>query len=473
MMALGRILEMSLPEFEEEVRRELDENPALEVVADPDTTYSDNSPDPDIAGTTYSDDDRYTYSHTSSASGEGIDPGLMAVDEGDSMTEVLMNRLAADMELSDADTAIARNIIGNLDSNGYLTRALEDIPADVALSDGITVTDADVERIFVAIRHLDPAGICAEDLRDCLLLQLERKTPTQAVDDAITILDSHFRLFTLKHFDRLMSAAGLSRERLTAALDEIRALNPRPAASLEPPRPSDRTAHIVPDLILTYDAASDRFSLSLAGRVPELAVASSFIAMTDSDAPDADNSDDMPQADTPEAARGRAMARDHRRKAMAFARRRRDDAASFIHLMELRAETLMTIAKAIVRLQHAFFVSGDRSDIRPMVLRDVAAATGLDISVVSRAVAGKYIATAHGIYPLKMFFNEAPDGDASTHQVLETLEGIISAEDKSHPLSDRELADALAAAGMDIARRTVAKYRERLGYPVARLRREL
>jgi len=450
-VALGRMLEMSVPELEDEVRRELDENPALETLNSPAETehseFSETSEQLQLAD--YADsDDAPAYLHRAANSDDNahIEASSFAADEGESMGEILMRRLASESELSQEQLRIAAHIIGNLDDNGYLRRSLDDIADDIAIIEGVYTNPSDMTYVFDQVRMLDPAGICATDLRDCLMLQLDRRRNSVTLRIAKEIVGNYFDLFSKKHFDRIQSQLGVNREEMEKALALIRSLNPKPASALETGRAVGRAAAVTPDFYLDYDATDDTFSLSLPGNIPELGIESTFAA-----------------ADTD--------AGDH--AAAAFIRRKRNEATSFIRLLSQRNSTLMSIGQAIVKLQRDFMLSGDKADIRPMILKDVAAITGLDLSVISRATSGKYILTPHGLYPLKLFFNERPDADTdvSTHEILDTLTKLIDKEDKRHPLSDQALCDALSTAGYDIARRTVAKYRERLGIPVARLRR--
>ena len=455
-VALGRVLEMPAAEFDDEVRRQLDDNPALGV-ADSDLPDTDNPRE----NYTDSDDEEHDEEYASHADDYGddeapdftprqsqeFDAAAITADDDAGLYGTLMERLAAENSLSATDTVVARHIIGNIDSNGYLTRSLAAISDEIALTEGFEASDADVRRIFDAVRALEPAGICALDLRDCLLLQLDRRTPDAAVLTARAIVADHYPLFAKMHFDRIMAALEIDRDAMERALDVIRDLNPRPASSLATGR-SGTARHIVPDFIVDYDDLSGRFTVTPASAVPELVVEKSF---------DIDEN----------AAAGKM------RDEMAFIRRRRDDARAFIELVRVRAQTLLVVVEAIVRIQHRFFISGEPADIVPMILKDVAETTDLDVSVISRATAGKYILAPAGIFPLKMLFNERPNEatDASTMRILEELRSILENEDGKAPLSDRRLTDALAARGYDIARRTVAKYRERLGYPVARLRK--
>lgn len=453
-VALGRVLEMSEPEFEDEVRRELDDNPALEACephecehGGDDEGYDESSEQ--LQRADYGDDDDtplYLSASNADPDRRHVEAASIAPDEGESMGETLMRRLATESELGEDDMHTAAYIIGNLDSNGYMTRRLADIATDIAMTEGREPDDEDMRRVFEAVRSLEPAGIGAVDLRDCLLLQLERLEADGDAATAERIISDFFDLYSKRHFDRLQTALGVDKDALTRADELIRSLNPKPASALGGDHSGDRTRHVSPDFTVDYDPATDSFNLGLTGQVPELAVEASFSSDRLSDP-----------------------------KAAAFVKAKREAATNFIQLAQMRTRTLLAILRAIVARQKAFFAEGDTADIRPMILRDIAGDTGLDISVISRATSGKYVLTPHGIYAMKILFNESreADGDVSTHRLLKVLGDIIEGEDKQNPLSDRELCELLAAQGHDVARRTVAKYRERLGYPVARLRRQI
>lgn len=449
---LGRVLEMSVPEFEETVQRELSENPALENL-DEGTPASEGlpseSPEEMQRGDYADEDDMPAYlARNRSSDSEHVEVASYAPDEGDTMVDVLMRRLLYDHDLSDTEKIIAENIIGNIDDNGYLKRSVAEIAADIGEKDGIDVDDAEVERVLSYVRALDPAGIAASDLRDCLLLQLERLPEGTVADTARRIIADYYPLFTKKHFDRIQMAIGADRNTMEAALNLIRKLNTRPASAIETGSRIDRAPAIYPDYILYYDPDFDTFTIALSGNVPELAIESAF-RVEDSDI------------------------RKESAATAEFIKTQRERAKSFIDLVKLRRNTMMEVAKAIVKLQREFFITGDKSDIKPMILADVHRLTGLDPSVISRATSGKYILTPHGQFPLKILFNERVEesSDVTSLSIKEKLAEIINAEDKRHPLSDRALCEALQAAGFDIARRTVAKYRESLGFPVQRLRR--
>lgn len=456
---LGRFLEMTAPELEDEVRRALDENPALEEAGQRSEDNTDDNHADDFNETAeqlqladYGNEDDIPAYRLEASNRSADDPvrEVVAVSQQGSLIEGLMSQLN-DVDLTGDDLRIAEYIIGNLDANGYMTRSLPDIADDITISEGIHPSASDMKRVFTAIRRLDPAGIGAVDLRDCLLLQIDRCEKTLTVRIAMEIIADWFDLFSKMHFDQLRSHLGVDADELQKAMDFIRSLNPKPGSLLEELSPDDRLRHIVPDFIVEVDN-DGRTTVSLTGNIPELAIEESFRI-----------DDSIP----PPAGRRQSNAR-------AFIKRRHDEASTFISMLDMRAKTLMSVMKAIAKIQHEFFTSDDRSTIRPMIIKDIASMTGLNISVISRAAAGKYVMTAHGIYPLKMFFNEKPkdDADASSHEIIDAIEKIISAEDKHKPMSDEAIRTALADRGYDIARRTVTKYRERLGLPVARLRKQ-
>ena len=456
----GRYLEMTAPEFEEEVRRAIDENPALEVVSE----HADMSAD-ETGGDSFdesaeqlqladygSEDDVPSYRLEADNNMRDIADAHDFLTSGDdrSLMDVMMSQLA-DIDLTEREQTIAEYIIGNLDDNGYMTRSLGDIADDVAIAESISPDITEVKKVFAKIRKLDPAGICAVDLRDCLLLQIDRFPTTLTTKIAREIIADWFDLFSKKHFDQLRGHMGIDADEMHAALDFIKGLNPKPGALIEGSTVNDRLRHIIPDFSVDIDGEGHA-TVGLLNNLPELAIEESF------------RLDDGRQL--------KPIRRDA--DALAFIRRRHDDASAFIEMMKMRGDTLMAVMRAIVKIQRRFFETDDKSTIKPMIIKDIAALTGLNISVISRASAGKYVLTAHGVYPLKMFFNERPkeDNDTSSHEILDVLSRIIDEEDKRRPLSDEALSERLAAKGYDIARSTVTKYRERLGQPVARLRKQ-
>lgn len=453
-----RMLEMTSPELEEEVRRTVDENPALEV-ADNDNnvsidsdgeTFNESAEDMQLADYR-SEDDIPTYrldAHNRSADDVYYEP--LAVSSDDTIIESLSSQLA-EMELTDKQQMIAQYIIGNLDDNGYLTRSLLQMCEDLTFQGGIDVSMPQVKEVFEVVRTLDPAGIGAIDLRDCLLLQLRRRESSPQIILATEIIADYFDLFSKMHYDRLCSILNISRSQLKDAMAEIRTLNPKPGGVITGSIADERSRHIIPEF--SVDVDGENITLTLLNNIPELQIEQTFV----------EDNIDMSTVSRQE------------REAQAFIKQKRDEAKGFMQVLKKRQETLYRVMSAIVKIQRDFFLTEDESLIRPMILKDIEALTGYDLSVISRATASKYVATQRGVYPLKLFFNERPkdDDDTSLHEIQAVLKEIIDNENKHKPLSDEAITAELVGRGYDIARRTVAKYRERLGLPVARLRKTL
>lgn len=467
-----RMLEMSGPEFEEEVRKAVDEMPALEASsaekagADELPVTEDGSRFTESAGELQAADYRsedevpdYLASQmrrSSQASPEDyVEPVVAASGEG--LNEYLLRQLG-EQEVTDDERLIAEHIIGNLDDNGYMTRDLQAIADDIAYSEGKDFPVGKVREVWNMVRELDPAGIAAADLRDCLLLQLRRMPRTVENIAALEVVRDYFDLLAKRHFSRISAAMGIPDSLMRDVLAVVERLNPKPASQIEAAS-GGQAPTVSPDFLVETDS-NGNFTLTLLNRVPELSIEATF-------APDAP----LPEASPRETAAARQ-----------FLRQKRDEAADFIRLVSMRQQTLFKVMQTILKFQKEFFLTEDEEVIQPMVLREVADAAGLDLSVVSRATQGKYVATPRGVYPLKMFFNErrskeqpsegVPD-DNTTHRLIAALRQAIGSEDKKHPLSDEALTGLLRDQGIDIARRTVAKYREKLGFPVARLRRSL
>lgn len=447
----GKMLEMNGPEVEDEVQRALDDNPALEAVdsamESQDEPFTETAAE--IQDADYRDEEEIPFYQPGSNRGESRDNPIevMTADTSATLYDVLSEQLAG-YDLSDRRKLIARYIIGNLDDNGYMTRSVASMGYDIEEHTGEYVSADEVRSVLDIVRSFEPAGIAAVDLRDCLLLQLHRKKKTVAVLTATEIITHYFDYFSRKHYDRLAAALGISDVELKDAIALITSLNPKPAAALAGDVADDRTRHIVPDF--TVEVEEGVITLTLVNNIPELQIERSF-SETEAKV-DKDNA------------------------AALFIKQKRDEATEFIKVIRMRQETLYNVMRAIVGIQKEFFMNGDdETMIHPMILKDIAKITGYDLSVISRATAGKYVATSYGIYPLKHFFNERPkdDDDASTHEIVGVLKEIIASEDKRKPLSDEALTSQIASRGYDIARRTVAKYREKLGIPVARLRKEI
>ncbi|MDE6346023.1 MAG: RNA polymerase factor sigma-54 [Muribaculaceae bacterium] len=452
-----RMLEMTGPELEGEVDRALDEMPALEIAeSNGSTADSDafNETSEQVQLADYGNDDEIP-SYMLDARNRSVNDSYytpVAVNDELTLGEDLSRQLS-ELSLTPRQLGIAGYIIGNLDSNGYLKRSPEAIADDITFTESVETDAAEVKEVTDIIRTLDPAGVGAVDLRDCLLLQLNRRQPTVEVITAREIITHYFDLFSKKHFDRLAEQLGIDTERLTAAIEVISRLNPKPGNQLNDSAIEHSSRQIVPEFQVDIDS-DNNISVSLLNNIPELAISKSFSA-------------DMPVSP--------ALTQRQRTDASTFIRSRRDEAQAFIKTLQMRQSTLLNVMTAIASLQRDFFLTGDETRLRPMILKDVAAMTGYDLSVISRATASKYVMAPSGIYPLKFFFNERPkaDDDITSHQIIDAIKTIISQEDKRSPLPDETIAAMLSEKGFNIARRTVAKYRERLGLPVARLRKTI
>jgi RNA polymerase sigma-54 factor len=442
-----RMLEKTDSEVEEEIRRELDENPAL--------TLAESSASAPTAAAPVAADPLPAYryrANNGSTADDDDSPEPVAAEHEQTLHEALLAQLA-EQPVNDRQRLIAAYIIGAIDNNGYMTRTVPQLVDDIALETGGTLEPeiTEVRAANVLVRSLDPAGVGAMDLRDCLLLQVKRldaTTPHRA--DALEVLTHYFDIFSTRNFRRLAAASRIDLDSLRAANDLITSLNPKPgAAYASDPTQSMGNAGVTPDFVVETDG--ERVSVSMPNSLPELQIEESFRV----DSPGAEGE---------------------------FIRDRRAQGNTFIEMLRRRADTLMRIVRAIVEMQTPFFLNADSDAmIRPMVLRDVAKRTGLDLTVISRATAGKWLATPLGVYPLKKFFNSRGSvtangddaDDVSAHEIRAALSEIVDSEDKSSPLSDDALAAALTARGYKVARRTVAKYRTALSIPAARLRRQL
>lgn len=423
-LRLVSLVEKTDEEVEQEIARELDENPALEKVTNP-------------------TEPKAAISHPVSFSS----PTDYAPEFEQTLAEYLNDQLE-DLPLK--ERSIVKYMIGALDSNGYLSRTLPQLITDISLSP-LDASEEEIRQAYATLRALEPHGVGAQDLRDCLALQLKTVEKGQSgkagtsYSDALEIVKYFFDIYSTRNLRKLSNFSEIPLERVQAADRLIRTLNPKPGAAFAAdPTREMASAAVSPDFIVESDG--ERLSVSMPNSLPELRIEESFLA------------DDGPG------------------EVAEFIRDRRIQAQSFIEVLKRRQLTLMAIAKAIVNIQAPFFLNfDDESRIRPMVLRQVADATGLDITLISRAISGKWIATPHGVYSLKSFFNHrsgAADTDTSAREISAALREIIDSEAADAPLSDDALADALKTRGYDVARRTVAKYRTRLNIPPARLRRK-
>lgn len=446
-----RLLEMNESRFQEEVRREVDDNPALEMDS-PDAELMPGVDEDAEASqiVDYQDDGRSAYRP---GVPREVAPWMqenIRAPYKDAVYDDLLHQLSI-LQLSPAENLIARYIIGNLDSAGYLRRSTSDIATDIENTEGIEVTPQQVRAVLKKVQALDPPGIAAVDLRDCLMLQLQRKAPSRQRDDALLVITHYFDIFARRNFKLLAREANLTPERLTRAIDLIKTLNPKPGSLLQSDDPTEAlSAGIIPDFLV--ENVDGKLRLTMPSAVPALHLSETF---------------------TPEGAEKELGSTARDRNVQQFIRKQQNNASGFIDIVELRRRTLMRIMHAIVEIQTPFFLTGDKEDIKPMILKDIKARTGDDLSVISRATNGKYVETQYGIFPLKFFFNEEFGDNISSRTIAERLRRLIEEEDARHPLSDAELARLMNEQGFPLARRTVAKYREQLSIPSSRMRQQL
>lgn len=448
-----KLLELPTLQLEQRVKQEIEENPVLEE--------EEREPETDETQLTLED---YLRNEESAASyklkvnntSKDDDRRSPTLSQGMSLQDFLIEQLAYH-DLDEREMTIARFIIGTLDDDGYLRRPVASIADDIAFTQGIEVTEQEVERIVGVIQMLDPAGIGARNLGECLIIQLRAlREQTPAVKLAIAILSDHYDAFLKKHYERMMRRLGVTEEEFRAALEEIMHLNPKPTNGYAD-ESSAASPNIIPDFLLDYN--NGNFDLQLASRsVPDLKINSGYLRMAER----ALNTSEQSEAD---------------KEALQFIKQKIESAKWFISALKQRQETLMKTMRAILHFQHDFFVEGDEAKLRPMILKDIADATGFDISTISRVVNSKYIQTHFGVFLLKYFFSEGllteSGEEVSTREIKRILAEAIEGEDKRDPLTDEALMDTLTAKGYKIARRTVAKYREMLGIPASRLRKEL
>lgn len=460
-----KLLEIPTMQLEQRIKKEIEENPALEEGAEEeermdsqeeDESQNDNDQDEFSLDDYIGDDDIPDYRLEARNYSKGEDKKQeIPFSSGTSFQEYLA-RQAGLRSLDERQEMLLDYILGNLDEDGYLRREIENIVDDLAFSQNISTTEEELMEVLRVVHDLDPAGVGARDLRECLMLQLERKDrENKGVKNAMLIIDKYFNEFTRKHYDKIKSRLELSSDELKEALDEILKLNPRPGSSFNDPMSRD-SQHIIPDFILEYN--EDGLEISLNSRnLPELKINRTYAEML-------------------EAYTASKEKNKKQKEAVTFVRQKLDSARWFIDAMRQRHNTLLLTMNAILDFQTEYFIEGDERKLRPMILKDIADATGLDISTVSRVANSKYIQTHFGIFPLKYFFSEGMQTDSgeevSTREIKSILQDCISKESKDKPLTDERLTEILQSKGYQIARRTVAKYREQLNIPVARLRKE-
>ena len=461
---LMKLLQVPTMELDQRIKQEIEENPALEEGAEEvddefdnqDDEYDDDSDgDDEFDISDYIDDDTADYKTQANNSSKDDEERVIPLSGEQSFQEKLTEQLHL-LDLDDKQFTIADVLIGNLDESGYLNRDLEAIVDDLAFAVNIETNVQEIEEILMLIQELDPAGVGARNLQECLLLQIKRKQDGDIVRfTAKKILENHFEEFTKKHYEKIAKKLEIEDEDLKEAIDEILKLNPKPGGSMR--ETAKNYQQIIPDFMLLEN--DGRLELSINGRnAPELKVSKEYEGMLRTYAEGAKRS----KAD---------------KDALTFVRQKLDGAKWFIDAIKQRQQTLLLTMDAIRLYQEAYFLSGDETKLKPMILKDIADMVGLDISTISRVANSKYVQTNFGIYSLKYFFSESLSTDSgeevSTREVKKILLDAIEVEDKRNPLTDEKLMELLNEKGYNIARRTVAKYREQLNLPVARMRKEL
>lgn len=450
-----KLIEVPAQELEQVIRRELEENPVLDEDTRTESEDEGNTQEPrEVSLSEYKEDDSIpSYRLYSNNFSRDERPQYNTFSVKDSFTQSLMDQLGY-RSLDDHSKAIAAFIIGSLDNDGYLRRDIESLVDDMAFRAGIEATDEEALDMLKLIQEFEPAGVGARDLQECLTLQLRNLKEGPDTDHARAILTKYFQEFTQKHYDKIMQKMGISQEELKKAMAKILKLNPSPGGDIDDSY-TDQAQQIVPDFVLELVDGEPKLSMPRFN-IPELRINKKYADIM------------MEAAGSNERSK---------KEAAAFVKQKMDSAKWFVEAIRQRHNTLMATMQAIVDYQHDYFTDGDERNLRPMVLKDIAAITGFDISTISRVVNSKYIETHFGIYSLKYFFSEGmenSDGDeVSTRELKKALQEFVDNEDKSKPLTDDQLVEMMTAKGYKVARRTIAKYRDQLNIPKARLRKEL
>ena len=471
---LMKLIQLPTQAFEQRLLEEMNENPALETGTDEEEIYDKDEFDNDDANDEFDD---YDDNETEDISDINIDEYLSSDETPDYKTQAnnysdddeeresplvapisfhqdLINQLNTFI-LNDDEREIAEFLVGSIDDMGYIRRSIQDLVDDMAFTQGIYTDEKNVERMLHIIHELEPSGVGARDLQECLLLQLKHKTPTEYVALAMDIIENQFDAFTKKHYDKLLQKYAVSNEQLKTAIHEIEKLNPKPGGSFT--GSNKITEHVVPDFAIRIE--EDELVLTLNGRnAPSLHVSKDYQEMMQ----------------TYKSSRDKSNAQ---KDAVQFIKQKLDSAKWFIDAIKQRQETLYVTMNAIMHYQRDYFLEGDETKLKPMILKDIADMVGLDISTISRVANSKYVETPYGTKLIKEFFSEAMKNDqgedVSTLEIKKILQNTIEEEDKQKPLPDDQLAEILKEKGYPIARRTIAKYREQLDIPVARMRKKI
>ena len=447
----AKLIELPIQSLEQRVRQEMEENPVLEE--DDSKESGENSREVSLSD--YKEDDPIPSYRLRSDNYSKYDdrPKRETFSVQESFPQNLKEQLDF-RDLTPHQRDIANYIIYSLDDDGYLRRDIDKLVDEMAFRAGIETTDEEVESLLKVIQTFEPAGVGARDLRECLLIQLNTLKDSPVVEDARKIIRDHFSEFTKKDFNRIMAQTGMTPERLKTAMSRILKLNPTPGGQVSDAY-SDHTQQVVPDFVL--DVVDGEFVLTMPRfSVPEVKVNHKYTDIL----MEASNSSER-----------------SKKEAATFVKKKLESAKWFVDALRQRHTTLMTTMQAILDYQRDYFRDGDETKIKPMILKDIADKTGYDISTVSRVANSKYIETHFGIFPLKYFFSESIKNqageDVSTRELKKILQEIIDGENKQKPLTDDEIVDMMNDKGYNVARRTIAKYRDQLGIPKSRMRREI
>ena len=448
-----KLIELPIQELEQRIRKELEENPVLDEDLPKEKEDEGEAPR-EVSLSEYKEDDSIpSYRLRSDNYSKDERPQYNTFSVKESFTQSLQEQLGY-RNLTEHQYAVASFLIGSLDDDGYLRRSIDSVVDDLSFRANIETDEEEVLEMLKVIQEFEPSGVGARDLRECLLLQIKHCKKTPEVEIAVKILKNHFHEFTSKHFQKIMTRMNITEDQLRAAMAKILKLNPSPGGQIDDSY-ADQAQQIVPDFVLEYrdgelNLSMPRFS------IPELRVNKKYADLL----VDAANSSER-----------------EKKEAAAFVKKKLDSAKWFVEAIKQRHHTLSSTMQAIIDYQRDYFVDGDETHLKPMVLKDIAEKTGFDISTISRVVNSKYIETHFGIYSLKYFFSEGlenQDGEeVSTRELKKALLECVDTEDKHKPLTDDELVVRMTEKGYKVARRTIAKYRDQLGIPKARLRKEL
>lgn len=457
-----KLLELPTLELEERVRAEVLENPALEEgkeesldeTSQLEKEQEDSSTDYDSLEDYLTEDDIPDYKLKEHNQSKGEIPEEIPFSDDTSFYDILLEQLR-EQELTEKQEIIGKYLIGSFDDDGLIRKTLESISDELAIYMGVDAPTPEIEEVLNIIQTFDPAGVGSRSLQECLLIQIDRRPETEFTELEKKILTECYEEFTKKHWDKIINKLDINEKLLNEAITDITKLNPRPGASLGEAI-GKNYQQIIPDFIV--DTYENSITLSLNNRnIPELRLNREFTTMIE------------------EHTKNRKNQTKESKEAMLFLKQKLDSAQSFIDAIKQRQNTLISTMEAIIKLQHSFFLDGDESKLKPMILKDVADLTGLDISTISRVSNSKYVQTNFGIFSLKYFFGDSftnEDGEEmSIREVKRILQECIDSEDVKSPYTDDELSKLLKEKGYPIARRTVAKYRQQLNIPVARLRK--